>query len=271
MGKYKYPMDMLDDQDNINFHFKVKVMKYAYVTLSPVAHDTTNQYEIAIGNSEQANTLAIRRCRQCDDEKSITTRYRLLEANEYKEFWVKLKSGRLEFGHFNGTILLSWTDMYAFDTRYVGIATGAGLSGDFVFCNNKQAITNTNSMEGIFGLFAFFLLPILMFLRFLWRKISRQLFKNLDDTASIDNFIATRGIHNQTMSLELDPPSYEKCMEGGRNERSTEEGTSSSDTEPPPSYESVMAKYLIISDEQYDFKQNRHTGITSSSDVETYI
>ncbi|XP_033110016.1 uncharacterized protein LOC117111228 [Anneissia japonica] len=251
--EYIYPMKELA-VDVTSFEVSIKVMKYAYITLSPVAYDTDSQYELAIGNSEKANTAAIRRCPRCKDECSEETPYSLLEYNQFKTFWINFESGTIKIGRYNETAFMSWTDSNPLNIRYIGIATGTGLKGVFIFCDISFIHGQISSTEGLFGLFVFFLLPTLMLIRSCWKKIKRNR-KHSEDLTSdeeteINDVFNTRGIENPAgPPPDPGPPSYEKCMEfmlyPVDEGASTSYDVENTNSDLPPSYETVMANYLF--------------------------
>ncbi|XP_071958495.1 uncharacterized protein [Antedon mediterranea] len=282
LGKYKYPMKQLAAEVT-SFNFRVQVMKYAYIMLSPVARDSNSQYEIAIGNSEKVNTAAIRRCQDCKDRESVTTPYKLLDFNEFKQFWISFKYGKIEIGRYNETTFMSWTDQYPLDIQYIGIATGR-LEGDFIFCDLKFETSSQVPVEGVFVLCIFILPVTALLIRSYLKKLKRKIKDSMsagDDSDSFDNFYnTTGGIDNPSIQTpDPDPPSYDKCMEknGERLRSVDEEGQSSSrDSESPPSYETAMANCLY--DMNCDTESNksvigmwyRHS-MNDNEDLETFV
>ena len=76
----------------------------------------------------------IRKCDQCLPKSSL--HHHPLSAHEYRPFWISWEGGLIQLG--NGTVpqedqLIEWMDPEPYTVNHMGVSTGWGADGSWVF------------------------------------------------------------------------------------------------------------------------------------------
>ena len=133
----------VDIQGHNNISFRVRAGNDAHIALSLDKNNwDTHTYEIVIGGWKNSRSV-IRRCDQCLPKSNFV--HSPLNASEFKPFWISWTNGDIRVG--TGTELfakefLRWRDNDPEEIRHIGVSTGWGSNGTWVFGAGKYVYTS---------------------------------------------------------------------------------------------------------------------------------
>ncbi|XP_046959401.1 uncharacterized protein LOC124529628 isoform X1 [Vanessa cardui] len=108
--------------------FKIRAANDAHVALTMGPQESDPMYEVFIGGWGNTKSV-IRRNRTKPDKVEIETPG-ILNAGEFRGFWVRWDSGIVSAGREGESIpFISWSDPEPFPIGFVGVCTGWGASG----------------------------------------------------------------------------------------------------------------------------------------------
>lgn len=119
--------------------FRVKARNDAHIALSRVKGVWTNDtYEIVIGGWNNQRS-AIRPCVQCNPVAQLQNNP--MDENVYKSFWISWTDSTIRVGFGEEPFqneFLSWTDPNPHEVNYVGLSTGWGALGNWIFGSGEH-------------------------------------------------------------------------------------------------------------------------------------
>ena len=127
--------------------FLVKARNDVHLTLSTRKGDWLNDsYEIVIGGWYNTRS-AIRACHQC--KPSVQTNHNPLDENFFLPFWVSWSANEIRVGQGTGLSskeFLHWEDPGPLSVNYIGISTGWGAEGNWIFGIGKIPVAPFTNM-----------------------------------------------------------------------------------------------------------------------------
>ncbi|XP_075156713.1 uncharacterized protein LOC142229992 [Haematobia irritans] len=114
------------------FTFRIRAANDAHLALTSQPNENLPMYEIFIGGWGNTKSV-IRRNRQQPDVVEVPTP-RILQANDYRGFWIRWYNQTITVGRQGEAMaFMSYRDPQLFPINYVGICTGWGASGSWIF------------------------------------------------------------------------------------------------------------------------------------------
>ncbi|KAI8438201.1 hypothetical protein MSG28_010820 [Choristoneura fumiferana] len=108
--------------------FKVRAAHDAHIALTMHPQESDPMYEVFIGG--WGNTKSVIRRNRTKPEKVEIDTPQILNAGEFRGFWIRWDSGIISAGREGEAIpFLSWNDPEPFPVAFVGVCTGWGASG----------------------------------------------------------------------------------------------------------------------------------------------
>ncbi|XP_063357679.1 C3 and PZP-like alpha-2-macroglobulin domain-containing protein 8 isoform X2 [Cydia amplana] len=108
--------------------FKVRAPNDAHIALTTNPQESDPMYEVFIGG--WGNTKSVIRRNRTKPEKAEADTPGILNAGEFRGFWVRWDSGIISAGREGEAIpFLSWQDPEPFAVGFVGVCTGWGATG----------------------------------------------------------------------------------------------------------------------------------------------
>ncbi|XP_067628390.1 uncharacterized protein [Eurosta solidaginis] len=118
-------------------NFRVRAAHDAHLALAPAPVEAEPLYEIFIGGWENTKSV-IRRNRQKPDVVEVNTPG-ILAAGEYRGFWVRWYDNVITVGREGeAAAFMSYNAPDLFPVNFVGVCTGWGASGSWVFEDTPQ-------------------------------------------------------------------------------------------------------------------------------------
>ncbi|XP_063394948.1 uncharacterized protein LOC134679930 [Cydia fagiglandana] len=125
-------------EDNLQYHFypvssgsvqfKVRAPNDAHIALTTNPQESDPMYEVFIGG--WGNTKSVIRRNRTKPEKAEADTPGILNAGEFRGFWVRWDGGIISAGREGEAIpFLSWQDPEPFAVGFVGVCTGWGATG----------------------------------------------------------------------------------------------------------------------------------------------
>jgi len=118
-------------------NFKVRAPNDAHLCLSGAPHDADPTIEIFIGG--WGNSKSVIRRNKTKPEKAENSTPHVLNAGEFRGFWVRVQGGVVTVGR-EGEVaaFLSWQDPEPFYVNFVGVCTAWGASGSWIIEDGGQ-------------------------------------------------------------------------------------------------------------------------------------
>ncbi|XP_047533078.1 C3 and PZP-like alpha-2-macroglobulin domain-containing protein 8 isoform X2 [Vanessa atalanta] len=108
--------------------FKIRAANDAHIALTMGPQESDPMYEVFIGG--WGNTKSVIRRNRTKPEKVEMETPGILNAGEFRGFWVRWDSGIVSAGREGESIpFISWSDPEPFPVGFVGVCTGWGASG----------------------------------------------------------------------------------------------------------------------------------------------
>lgn len=127
-------------------NFKVRAPNDAHVVLAGNPNDAFPVIEIFLGG--WANTKSIIRYNKAKPEVAECDTPYILNAGEYRGFWIRVTQGIVTVGRENeAAAFLSWQIPDPFHVNFFGVCTGWGASGSWIIEGKEKtflSIANTN-------------------------------------------------------------------------------------------------------------------------------
>ncbi|XP_072027799.1 uncharacterized protein [Amphiura filiformis] len=130
---YKYQYLGPVPEGATSFTFSVRANNDVHIALSPIEGDAETMYEIVIGGWGNQKS-SIRLCKQCENLDFPNTPA-ILSATEYRQFRVSFGDDLVEV-FSDETSVMRFQNTGSIDVNYVGISTGWGSEGSFMFCGD---------------------------------------------------------------------------------------------------------------------------------------
>jgi len=121
--------------------FTVRAAHDAHIGFFTKSKSTEEVYEIVIGGWGNSRS-AIRRKNQGANKKELY-RHGIVSSSEARAFWASADNGLIQLGHgivVGQQVIFSWQDPIPLETKYVGIMTGWGSTGEWNVCIGDYAI-----------------------------------------------------------------------------------------------------------------------------------
>lgn len=110
--------------------FKVRAANDAHIALTMGPQESEPMYEIMIGG--WGNSKSVIRRNKTKPEKVETETPSILNAGEFRGFWVRWDSGIISAGRDGEQIpFIAWSDPEPFPINFVGVCTGWGATGSW--------------------------------------------------------------------------------------------------------------------------------------------
>ncbi|CAH1179598.1 unnamed protein product [Phaedon cochleariae] len=111
--------------------FRVRAGNDAHLALTTAAAESDPMYEVFIGG--WGNSKSIIRKNRTKPEVAEVPTPGILNANEFRGFWIRWQNGTISVGRENEVPpFMSWTDYEQIPIEYVGVCTGWGANGSWV-------------------------------------------------------------------------------------------------------------------------------------------
>lgn len=122
--------------DTSSIAFDVKACHDATISLSSVTG--SGEYEVVIGGQNNERNYIRRFHVPPDNEVDDQDHPGLLSCFKFKTFWISWQSGEVRIGQGYdandfSSVFMVWTDPSPFDVRIMGIRTGFGSNGTWIF------------------------------------------------------------------------------------------------------------------------------------------
>lgn len=112
-------------------NFKVRAPNDAHVILAGNPNEALPVIEIFLGG--WGNTKSVIRYNKTKPEVYECETPHILNAGEYRGFWVRVTQGIVTVGRENeAAAFLSWQDPNPFHVNFFGVCTGWGASGSWI-------------------------------------------------------------------------------------------------------------------------------------------
>lgn len=124
--------------------FKVRAAHDAHLIFSGTESDSTPVVEVFLGGWK--NTKSVIRSNLTKPEAYECETPNILNANEFRGFWVRYTDGVITAGNEGeAAAFLSWRNPEPFDIKYVGVCTGWGSTGSWIIEGNENENTQNTS------------------------------------------------------------------------------------------------------------------------------
>lgn len=118
--------------------FKVKAPHDAHIALTSTPYESKPMYEVFFGGWGNTKSV-IRKNQEQPDVVQVPTP-NIMNANEYKSFWIKWEYGTLSAGiQGDSRPIMAWQDSASFPIQYFGVCTGWGASGHWIIENSPAS------------------------------------------------------------------------------------------------------------------------------------
>ncbi|XP_078412272.1 C3 and PZP-like alpha-2-macroglobulin domain-containing protein 8 isoform X2 [Cetorhinus maximus] len=130
----------------VHFDVAVKAHNDAHFALSTGPHDTAEMVEIVIGGRQNTRTwIAV--SKMGEPVVSANTP-RILSWDEFRNFWIRWKTGIVQVGHgtmpSNESLIVEWAIARFPEISYIGFSTGWGSMGEFKIWRKEESDENHN-------------------------------------------------------------------------------------------------------------------------------
>lgn len=120
-------------------NFKVRAPNDAHLALAGSPNDAEPIIEVFLGG--WGNTKSVIRRNKTKPEKAENATPNILNAGEYRGFWIRVQDGVITVGN-EGEVaaFLSWQDPEPFYVNFVGVCTGWGASGSWIIEGRRSSL-----------------------------------------------------------------------------------------------------------------------------------
>ncbi|XP_067824744.1 C3 and PZP-like alpha-2-macroglobulin domain-containing protein 8 [Heptranchias perlo] len=129
-----------------HFDVTVKAHNDAHLALSTGPRDTAEMVEIVIGGRQNARTwIAVSKM---GEPVASASTPQILSWDEFRNFWVRWKTGLVQVGHgavpSNESLIVEWAGARLPEISYIGFSTGWGSMGEFKIWRKEESDENHN-------------------------------------------------------------------------------------------------------------------------------